>query len=409
MREREGSTSNRATSESPKTFFSRAAVRSTPRVPVEGVKPILSRMICAVAALRDFSLDDLSARAGLSISRLSRLRSGAQVDAGDAKRVLRSLGVDPESLIKHIDTLDDEKRTNQLDDGLAAILLALQDDASETPRVTGTIRCDRLAILVPEGAAIRCAALVEKALKRGRPVRTASYSKAASYRGVFLAVGMPWRPRSTRGLRLEFNPANLCRRGRAFVRRIVGALRRKERVRISRVDIAVDVSVPMGWFQIIGSRTRKVTTVGTGQQLESLYLGAKNANLHFAIYDKRQERHDKANVAVGEPLTRIEARFKNRSWTAEQIRDIPDPFERLRILWLTGTDLEFQDRVLTRLARVAGWPLLQRELGSKHFQRLHDHYAKEALRCELLHPSIVFKSNWRREWRRVLASLGLPR
>ncbi len=367
------------------------------------MKPLVARLICAAAALRDSSVGDLVARTGLSTTKISQLRSGARGDIKDAHLVLQTLGLDPDATIRCLEEKE-AKHGGQLDAAIAALLLGFQRDAPFTVTSPGRICCDKVAITFPETVFQSSRKLVNFALATGKQIYKRHYRRAAMYGGVFIAAGLSWN--GGRGIRLEFNPSKLSKRGLRVVRGVMSACSRTDDVRISRLDIAVDHEVPIGWFQVAGTRFKKNTTIGTSNGVETIYLGPKNAPISFAIYDKRKER-GASGTAIAKPLTRIEARHKKRRLRPRDLVRIANPFIDLRLLWLDGEGLIFSDRVLMQLARSAGWPLLERELPRDHFMRLRDHFETKAKQRELVHPSDTFDVGWRSEARRLIRWLGL--
>ncbi len=360
------------------------------------MKSMLARLICAAAALRGVSVDELAAKTGLSASRVSQLRSGARADGDDATVLLRTLGTDPDSLIKHLSKVE-ARTAGQLDEAMTLLLLAFDQEQPPLSNIAGTVCCDKLGIVLPEAVLHRREALIARALAKGDEVKKSNHTKAVMYRGVFIGIGIPWKPWRGTGIRIEFNPARASTKAWALVASLVRAARSAKSLHVTRVDVAVDLSVPMGWFQPLGTPRRKTTSIGIGRRIETIYVGDKRASLSFAVYDK-------SNSAA---ITRIEARHKKRVLRPEQLLDLPDPFKELRVLWLGGEGLEFEDRVLIQLARTAGWPLLARNVSGERYRRLVAHAAAQAGTIGVPHPSVVFASGWPRAATRILSKLGL--
>lgn len=364
------------------------------------MKPFVSRLVCAAAALRDLSVDELAFRTGLPVTRISQLRSGARVSRNDARLVLDSIGATDDALIKRV-LKNEPEHSPGLNDLLLHLLVPADPEPRGTGRIEGTIACDKLALVLPQAVVHRCDAHIERALTRGRIVHGRhQHKQAVLYRDVFIGLGLHWHPWNGTGLRLEFNPSTLTKRSWRFVGALARACSAKEPARITRIDIAVDLSAPIGWLQPIGTRARKLTCIGTARALETFYVGDKKANTSIAVYDKTR-----ASASM-DPVTRVEARLKKRALVPSELQEVPDPFRDLRLLWLAGEGASFEDRVLLQLARVFGWPLLARELDRAHFDRLVERCHASGSRIGLLHPSTVFRRGWRKEARRVLRMLG---
>ena len=368
-------------------------------------KPLLARLICAAAGMSGASVGDLARRTGLSAKNVSQLRSSARGELGEAKLLLAELGLDADTLISRLERAE-AKHPGQLDELLALLILAFPARAAAVhASVEGTVTCDKLALIVPERVVVRCDALLSAVRASGQRDVLRNYVQTFYYRGVTFGIGIRWKPWFGTGLRLEFNPSKLSRRGARLVRSFVAATPEAE-LRVSRVDVAVDQEVPIGWMQPLGTSERKHTIIGTGRRIETIYLGSRNARLSFAIYDKAAERGE-TDVDSMKPLTRIEARHKKRSLRPSEMIDLVDPFRNLRLLWLDGDALDFPDRVLLLLARLMGLAFLKRELSEAHFTRLATHCATQARTRRIASPSIAYAAQWPHEARRVLRRIGV--
>lgn len=363
-------------------------------------RPLLSRIICAAEAFSGSYVDELAGRCGITEKRLSQLRSGAHVDRTDVHRVLAELGLDLDTLIWRIEGAGDDHGSQQTE--LLALLVHLEanEPDQEADARAGNICCDRLVLILPESVRHRCSAALENARSNGAIYFDANYESAFRHVGVHVGEGLRWK--DGRGLRLDFNPSKLRKRGRRFVRELLGASPTAE-IRISQVDLAVDLATPIGWFQVQGTQARKHSIIGTSRRLETIYIGDRTSKLCVSIYDKRAEQQDEE----GSPLTRVEARLKKISIGLREFVSLADPFRSLRVLWLSGTGLGFIDRLLTACGRIYGWAFLKRELEASHFARLQLAYQKSANAVGCVHPSSIFRSSWESEARRTLTSLGI--
>lgn len=137
-----------------------------------------------------------------------------------------------------------------------------------------------------------------------------------------------------RPFRIEFNPAQLLAVPEyqaafvAIMRDWFGGAQEAElsNANITRIDFATDIEhVDITDLVIARNDTTvRSATYGRNGRTETIYLGDKNSDLRFAIYDKQAQKGGMV------PLTRIEARIKHRL-TFESVYRYSNPFERLLI------------------------------------------------------------------------------
>lgn len=144
---------------------------------------------------------------------------------------------------------------------------------------------------------------------------------------------------SRRPMRLEFNPARLQEVPEyqsafvAIMRDWFGDALESElsNANITRIDLATDIQ-GININRLIAARadtTVMSTAYGRDGLNQTIYLGGKNTDLRFVIYDKRQQ--ERGIVQAGQvERTRIEARIKQRL-TFDSLRAYRNPFERLTI------------------------------------------------------------------------------
>jgi hypothetical protein len=144
---------------------------------------------------------------------------------------------------------------------------------------------------------------------------------------------------SRRPFRIEWNPAQLQavpEYQSAFVAIMRGwfgdALESEmANANITRIDLATDIR-GVNINRIIAARAdTTVMSAGYGRDglIQTMYLGGKNTDLRFAIYDKRAQQ--RGVVGAGQQdCTRIEARIKQRL-TLDSLPDYQNPFERLTV------------------------------------------------------------------------------
>lgn len=144
-----------------------------------------------------------------------------------------------------------------------------------------------------------------------------------------------------RPFRIEFNPSKLRETpehleafltimrewfGPAFSEEMCGA-------NITRIDLATDVwGVEIN--RLVARRsdtTVNSTSYGRDGSIQTLYLGAKNSDKRFVIYDKREQQ--RGRVIAGRydcPCTRIEVRLK-QGLSLRELRAYANPFNGLVI------------------------------------------------------------------------------
>lgn len=100
-----------------------------------------------------------------------------------------------------------------------------------------------------------------------------------------------------------------------------------ETFRISALEVAVDVKVPVGELICLAP---KVTMFNTGFHADgSLYLGHKFGRRSYCIYDKRKQLAEKKKVDLSYDLTRIEATLRQTGKTLGQLVEFSKPFGNL--------------------------------------------------------------------------------
>lgn len=137
-----------------------------------------------------------------------------------------------------------------------------------------------------------------------------------------------------RPLRLEWNPSQMLavpEHQQAFLdimRYWFGEALEAEiaNATITRIDLATDINhLKIGDLVISRNDTTVTsTTYSRRGRIQTIYLGNKNTNLRFAIYDKAAQQGGSIE------RTRIEARIKKRL-TFDSIFDYSNPFARLAI------------------------------------------------------------------------------
>lgn len=216
---------------------------------------------------------------------------------------------------------------------------------------------------------------------------------------VFLGKGV--RGKSS-VVRVEFSPATCRAEGLTFVRRV---LVDASSAHVTRIDVAVDLPVPLPHLQILGSEIAKVTAV-RGARLETIYVGARRSRRSVVAYDKKAQLWSRDKIVVPGDLTRIEARRKGDRMELNDIPRLENPFESLRMLWLDSADLPLVMRLLVTYAQHFGLPCVVKELPPKRRAALLRKLEARTRRVPVEHPRLAYERTWRDEATRVLALLG---
>jgi len=100
--------------------------------------------------------------------------------------------------------------------------------------------------------------------------------------------------------------------------------------RLSRLEIAVDIKVPLNELVCLAP---KVTIVNQKYlEVGSLYLGHKFGRRSYCIYDKRKQLAGKDKIDLGHDLTRVEVRLRQTGKTLGQLDEFSRPFGNLLVL-----------------------------------------------------------------------------
>lgn len=99
-------------------------------------------------------------------------------------------------------------------------------------------------------------------------------------------------------------------------------------IRIARLDIAIDFQASLVPELVLCQGMRKSFTASGDHGLETIYFGSRQSKNWIRLYDKRQERKDKAGIDIGYNLWRLELESKESFY----LSDVPDHgkvFQRL--------------------------------------------------------------------------------
>lgn len=137
-----------------------------------------------------------------------------------------------------------------------------------------------------------------------------------------------------RTVRFEFNPRYMTNQTvkvayNRFMKHIEGKY-------LSRIDIAFDFESNLFDYNIfdnVPNRTQTYT-LGKGNRLETIYLGARKSSLSICIYDKKKEQEDKGKSVPYNTWNRIEARMQTSSAIQKALNDWDNynPFHNIQLL-----------------------------------------------------------------------------
>ena len=157
---------------------------------------------------------------------------------------------------------------------------------------------------------------------------------------------------------------------------------------ITRIDPAVDYPVALQEHVYYASNHQGQLHY-TREGIETIYLGSPRSNARVRIYDKAKELEVTGEQVPDHPLTRIEVQKRSTNLSALQIRELPDPFARLKIGKPRQEGLDFKYRLYLKEAKKLGVDYVIKQL---------KWWDKKALKLIVLaekgsipHPSTVFR------------------
>ena len=208
---------------------------------------------------------------------------------------------------------------------------------------------------------------------------------------------------ASRTSRLEFNPATASPSDTKLVKRLVAIAKN---IRISRVDVAIDVPVSIRRFQVLSSTRQKVVTYSGPAGIETLYLGKRGADRQIRLYDRQKRLHERGHLPPCDgPLTRIEAELHHVRVSLSELASLKDPFSHLQLFDLSSGDLPLPQALLLNYARVFGLATLRDHLERNEFVALVNARPRSSL---LPHPSAVFDQQWSGAVATLLRELNVP-
>lgn len=143
--------------------------------------------------------------------------------------------------------------------------------------------------------------------------------------------------------RIDFNP------NKSNLHQYRGLFRGK-RMRITRLDWALDISADFEYSKFIVERTRTDFIVLKSGNVRTVNFGAKGSDISVKIYDKRQEIIDKGGKDCGCPLTRFEVVNRSGWYVWDYISPLKDNFKKVSYV---------VDPIINELISRTGWTMKQ--------------------------------------------------
>ena len=369
----------------------------------------LGSILKSAAALQEVSAATIAGATGIRLSRLSRFFSGRTLPTPlEVNSVLRACALDPGLLTNlaryaKVRTSSEKLLRPVLGDEqlFGALLLAGTEICS--PVVLGDrLLVDRLTLTFN---AVDDDVLLGVLERYAKGVRAGFYyDRVYEVRGVRIEHSTNSVKSTRRSSRVDFLSArslsgDALRHASPLLSRLF-RLVAPGSLRLSRVDVAVDLPVSLRNVQALGSSRQKVSTYLGKGGVETIMFGNRKLDRHTVIYDKRQQTIDGGGSDDGRARTRIEARIKNPGVPLVQLAALSNPFEKLSVLLLRTTG-SLVDDLLLSYASFVGFPALRDAvvngvLDREHFDELHDHATRAAANEGLSHPAAVFDRLWKR-------------
>jgi hypothetical protein len=205
--------------------------------------------------------------------------------------------------------------------------------------------------------------------------------------------------RLRRNSRVEFHPASIrgpsrdARRARNTVQLLL-RLAKPGSLRVSRLDVAVDIPISLRRLQVLGSPRQKANVFLGPQGIETIYLGRRKSDRQLRIYDRRRLLVEKGLAGDTHPdSTRVEAQLRNLG-SIRNLSALPNPFSDLQLFHLTADGLTFPRRVLVEYAGVFGLRSLKARLTRDEFRDIAGGLELVERSGKVPHPRDAFATQW---------------
>ncbi len=183
------------------------------------------------------------------------------------------------------------------------------------------------------------------------------------------------------------------------------ALTTQRKIRVTKIDIAIDYDAPIWGFQALGSTSRRFRCLPFLGRVRTLESGSRRSPFSLSAYDKRYQLRRVHEIEIGHELMRIEARVKPRVRLSD-LATLTNPFDAVSTHLLEPQrDARVGLKLFVRLARIVGLTRLRAVLPDELYDDL---LAETALAPHTwpLHPLHVFAEQWPRVVTKFSARLG---
>ena len=191
-------------------------------------------------------------------------------------------------------------------------------------------------------------------------------------------------------------------------------LSRATEVKVSRIDIAVDIPCPIAQVHLLANTQRKVNMFLGPKGIETYNLGTRTSPSQITVYDRQLEQRERCRPDMG-PMTRFEAKLRNRD-SLHALLNIENPFSPITVLRLEPVGLPLEQRLLINYACTFGLPALKAALAegpTPQSQKKRTQYAIVAKQVRTLSlsppvtlPQDVFAAKWKRVLRCLIKKLN---
>jgi hypothetical protein len=184
----------------------------------------------------------------------------------------------------------------------------------------------------------------------------------------------------------------------------------KQMIKISRIDVAVDYPVEIDPCFILADKMQTCFTASNSKQgIKTVYFGRRASKNYFRIYDKRYELLREQNIAINNPLWRIELEHKEPFFINEKPIHLYDVFKRLRLFSTVQKTGDFNfDNFLFKVQHFGLKAVL-----SEAPERTAYRYKSRMQECQLNieYPAEVFRLSGLKPWdvekQKILGLFGL--
>ena len=150
---------------------------------------------------------------------------------------------------------------------------------------------------------------------RSNPVRYSQKFANFPYRKALMfddgtRISVAEKLEKIQGWRYEFNP-NKCNAG--GVLRWIKEFVNKDTINLTRVDYAIDIKdIKINDYYVMGRNgTSHINYYGRTGELETKYIGSKNSDKRWRLYNKRLEILAQTGIDIGREITRLELQLRD--------------------------------------------------------------------------------------------------